>query len=287
VQEGYGQADPAARGASDQAGRLAGDPDPLWTPTDPFESARPAHELDVCPFLRAERDGLLGPPTEAPDADNRCDAFSGPTPQSARQQELVCLTSSHNDCPRYHRGTLVRMETVERPKAQRGPSTPVIASTLVLIVAAAASVGFLLVRGGLTMPVAAVRPSVVAVASPEASVAAAIATPTPTPTPSPTPTASPSPTPSPTLAPTPTQTVPPTSAPTATPAPTSSRHALLDPCPGTRNCWIYTVRSGDNLRSIVNYFGVPYDTVLRMNPQINDPTTIRAGDKIRMPPPTR
>jgi hypothetical protein len=41
------------------------------------------------------------------------------------------------------------------------------------------------------------------------------------------------------------------------------------------------------LRSIVNYFGVPYDTVLEMNPQIDDPTNIHAGDAIRMPPPTR
>jgi hypothetical protein len=27
--------------------------------------------------------------------------------------------------------------------------------------------------------------------------------------------------------------------------------------------------------------------VLRMNPRIGNPTTIRAGDRIRMPPPTR
>jgi len=66
-----------------------------------------------------------------------------------------------------------------------------------------------------------------------------------------------------------------------------SRYAVLVACPGTKNCWIYTVRSGDNFRSIVNWFGVPYDTVLRMNPQIGNPTNIRAGDKIRMPPPTR
>ena len=65
------------------------------------------------------------------------------------------------------------------------------------------------------------------------------------------------------------------------------QHALLVKCPGTPNCWIYTVRSGDNFRSIVNWFGVAYDTVLRMNPQIGNPTTIRAGDRIRMPPPTR
>jgi LysM repeat protein len=61
----------------------------------------------------------------------------------------------------------------------------------------------------------------------------------------------------------------------------------LKPCPGTKNCWIYTVRSGDNLRSIANYFGHPYQTVLDWNPGIKDPTSIRAGDKVRMPPPTR
>jgi hypothetical protein len=32
---------------------------------------------------------------------------------------------------------------------------------------------------------------------------------------------------------------------------------------------------------------VPYDTVVDMNPQIEDPTNIHAGDLIRMPPPTR
>jgi hypothetical protein len=37
----------------------------------------------------------------------------------------------------------------------------------------------------------------------------------------------------------------------------------------------------------VNWFGVPYDTVLRMNPQLGDPKDIHAGDRIRMPPPTR
>ena len=112
------------------------------------------------------------------------------------------------------------------------------------------------------------------------SPSAAVPTTAPSPSPSPAPaTPSPPPTPAPTLARTP--------APTPATGGTAARYALLVKCPGTPNCWVYTVRSGDNFRSIVNWFGVPYDTVLRMNPQIGNPTTIRAGDRIRMPPPTR
>jgi hypothetical protein len=173
----------------------------------------------------------------------------------------------------------------------------VIASALFLVSAAAASVGFLLVRGGLSVPSASLAPGNVAavIGSPAQSSAVAVidspssVAPTPEPTASPPPTASPTtaPTPSPTTAPTPSPTTAPTPAPTATPAPTSDRYKLLVPCPGEPDCWIYTVRAGDNFVSIVKWFGVPYDTVVKMNPQMGDPTTIRTGDKIRMPPPTR
>jgi hypothetical protein len=50
---------------------------------------------------------------------------------------------------------------------------------------------------------------------------------------------------------------------------------------------VYTVRSGDNLTSIGLYFGVPFDTILRLNPWIRDPATIHAGERVVMPPPTR
>jgi len=91
----------------------------------------------------------------------------------------------------------------------------------------------------------------------------------------------PSPTPAPTAAATPTR------APTVSPPPTSDRYALLAPCPDAPDCWIYVVRAGDNLQSIANYFGHPLATILALNPGITDPETIRAGDEIRMPPPTR
>ncbi len=59
----------------------------------------------VCPFLRAiDEDDRLGSPVEAPHPANRCVAMRDPVPQSLRQQELVCLTSGHVNCPRYLRG---------------------------------------------------------------------------------------------------------------------------------------------------------------------------------------
>ena len=148
--------------------------------------------------------------------------------------------------------------------------------------------GFLLVRGGMSIPVAAATPNPVAVVSPAPSPTgdggASIASPQPSLTEAPLATPLATPTPSP--APTPVVTPPPTPAPSS-PTATSNRYAFLVPCPDAENCWVYTVRSGDNLQSIVNWFGVPYATVLDMNPRIVDPATIRKGDEIRMPPPTR
>lgn len=286
MHEAYGRPDPTAERASGPAGGESGAVDAPQLLIDPAASLGRSDQADTCPFLRADRAGILGPPIEVPAAANRCIAVGPPTPQSARQQQLVCLTAGHASCPRYLRGALVPAEPIASTPVERGLS-PVIAASLVLIVAAAASVGFLLVRGGLSIPVAAAPPSPTPVVSPpptSGGVAIASARPTATtlPTPSPVATAEP-----PTPEPTPSSTPPETPAATPTPAPTSSRYALLKPCPGVKDCWIYTVRSGDNLQSIVNWFGVPFETVLDMNPQIADPTTIRAGDKIKMPPPTR
>ena len=43
-------------------------------------------------------------PIETPDPANRCTALHDAVPQSLRQQELVCLSSAHVNCPRYLRG---------------------------------------------------------------------------------------------------------------------------------------------------------------------------------------
>jgi len=124
--------------------------------------------------------------------------------------------------------------------------------------------------------------------------ARAMQVPAVTPSVIPAPATAPPPTPAPTLPPRrrrPSRPRPPSRHAAPTPAGsgtgTASRYTLLEPCPDAPSCWIYTLRSGDKLVSIVNWFGVPYDTVIAMNPGLGDPTTIQPGDRIRMPPPTR
>jgi hypothetical protein len=78
----------------------------------------------------------------------------------------------------------------------------------------------------------------------------------------------------------------PTASPPTSQRPRSGRYALLDRCPNRTRCWLYTVRSGDNLFSIANYFGVTLETVRRLNPWTQT-KGIRAGQQLVLPPPTR
>jgi hypothetical protein len=74
---------------------------------------------------------------------------------------------------------------------------------------------------------------------------------------------------------------------------------LLVACSGESNCWVYTVRGAgpppagngssvaDALPNILRFFGVDLTTVRAMNPWLNGGSTIQAGDKLKIPTPTK
>jgi hypothetical protein len=265
--------------------------DEFATPFLPADEPGLADVRELCPFLASEMPN--GQPLGAigrPDPANRCIALGVGQPQSERQQELVCLTRNHVNCPRFLRGVL--LAGTPPPKPKRQPiSVAVIGSALVLVAALAASFAFLVVRGGFDLPIASPGASELAVVESARPSGTASLGPTlePTASPSPPPTRSPSPSSiaSPAPTPAPSATPIPTPRPTArpTPGPTSNRYAVLTRCSGTPDCWIYTIRSGDNLQSIANWFGVSYSRVRAMNPGLSVP--IHAGERLRIPTPTR
>jgi LysM repeat protein len=72
---------------------------------------------------------------------------------------------------------------------------------------------------------------------------------------------------------------------------------LVVACTGQANCYVYTVRGAgpppagngskvaDTLANIANFFGVDVNQVKTMNPWAS--AGIKAGDKLKIPPPTR
>jgi hypothetical protein len=251
----------------------------------------------TCPYFRQEGpDGALLAPIERPDPANRCAAIGWPVEPSRRQQATACLSSEHTSCPRYIHAEATPQETVVRVQPQRPqprsraprpggassrPSSPAtLAAILALLASASLSFAFVLVRGGLALPTPSGSPAnevAGATATPAPTTVAAVVTPAP-PTPSPVPTPAPTPPPTPTPAPTP--------APTPTPRPTSARYAYLERCPNRPNCWIYTIRRGDALSALANYFGHPLETIYRLNPWTKT-RGIHPGDQLILPPPTR
>ena len=119
----------------------------------------------ICPFLRAiDAEDELGPPGRLARSGQplRCPARAGP--QSLRQQELVCLTAGHINCPRYLRGAVSATDAAEAAvvagRSFRPPTLPVgrpsispaiLAALVMVVVAFAASVSFVVARGGLEL----------------------------------------------------------------------------------------------------------------------------------------
>jgi hypothetical protein len=247
-------------------------------------------EPRICPFLRAASEGKLADPIRWPDQANACTALGDAAPQTLRQQELTCLKVAHVNCPRFVRGVHLMVEsssTLTEPGLRLTPA--ILGALLVLAAAFALSVGFVVANGGMDLPAAGATPQAgIASLPPSAGASIAPAASKPPATPSPeasavasvgAATATPA-----------TQATPPaptsTPGPIATPRPTSDRYALLEPCGDEPDCWIYTVRQGDNLVSIARYFGVPLEVVSERNPW-TETTPLVAGQELRLPPPTR
>jgi LysM repeat protein len=251
-----------------------------------FEGRSP--NATTCPFLRSDAFGQLQTPNEWPDPANRCAALDEPQAPSARQQELVCLTLAHANCPRYLRGSLLARQAALTVPRARTLTGAIFGAILILIASSAASFAFVLSRGGLEIPVAS-PPGNAAVATPSqaAPTSAAVA---PSAEPSPSPAVSLAPSVEPSTSPVSPPSTKPTQLPTATPAatasPASDRFALLDACPDKPNCYIYTIRAGDNLYSIAHYFGVSLQKIYQLNPWTRT-SGLRPGRELILPTPTR
>jgi hypothetical protein len=154
------------------------------------------------------------------------------------------------------------------------------------VIALIVAFGFTSFRGGLALP--SPGPSSIggAISSPSLAVVsptfAPTASPAPTPSPTPIPTASASVAPS----PTPTPVVSPSPSPTPA-APLPPAFVGLKPCPDSPDCYLYRVRSGDNLTRIATKFGITLAALKAANPTITDPSLVHVGDILRVPlPPT-
>jgi hypothetical protein len=268
------------------------------------DAPNPANAPERCKFLRSiGPDGKLFDPGNDAVPTHRCAAFGDPLPLSLRQQELVCLQRVHISCPRYMRGTLLAEESANIATQIHQPQSGLPRLTLAGL-ALVALAGLALVAGMMGI-IPGTGSAASSPTSPLGAVTASPAAPTVAPTPAPTPTVAltPSPaaptssaTPKPSASATPSHTPSPTpvASPTWPPGATAPRMALLVPCtPVQANCWVYTVRGPaqngtkvtDTVKGIANYFGVSITQIYAMNPGAK--AGIHAGDKLKIPSPTR
>ena len=166
------------------------------------------------------------------------------------------------------------MDAPRRPPARRTLTPAVLLAALFATACAGVSIAFVAARGGLQLP------------APSGGGQAAAGSPTPAPPASgapgtPGPTAG-SQTPSPS-AESPTA-EPRSPSPGITPSPTPG--GSLDPltalpaCPDHPGCYLYTVRRGDTLSTIGDFWGMGLWILETLNPEIRDPSTIEVGQTI-------
>ena len=147
--------------------------------------------------------------------------------------------------------------------ARRTLTPAVLASALFAAGCAVVAITFVASRGGLQMPIAP-SGAQVAVASGEPSAG-------------PSAPASTAPGPSPTPAATPQPTGPSTAAPSPTPSGSPDPLTALPGCPAVPGCYEYLIRRGDSLSGVASRYAIPVSTVLALNPEIADPSTIVLG----------
>ncbi len=254
-----------------------------------------------CEFLRSVGPaGTLGEAQTTAVPTHRCAAFGDPLPLSLRQQELVCLQRVHVSCPRYVRGTLLAAEEKAQPDAgeRRDRGIPVLTVAGVGLFLLALGILF---TGLLGFPPFgnAGSPTRQPVAAVSTSSSTAASTPTPATVsaiPAVQPSTSTPPAGSPSASPSASKTAAgPTAVASATwpPGATASRMDLLVPCTDQANCYVYTVRGAgtngssvaDTVDGIARYFGVTTSSIYALDPWAT--AGINAGDKLKIPPPTR
>lgn len=268
--------------------------------------------IEACPYLRPTEAvaGSPGAPAASgattPDAP-ACTAGPNPFWPGLRQRALVCATARFATCPRFPAADRRALDRAAAPArtpapwaasgpAEAGPASrhrvapsvplPTAVAGVILVLALVAAFAFTAMRGGIDL---AAAPG--GTASPSPTAPAASMEPSPAVTPGST-TAVPSPRPSPTTTPGLASPVPSaipspavSTAPAPTAAPADPRYAGLKPCPDRPDCYLYVVRRGDTLSSIAAFFGVSLRAVRDLNGDLQDPSIIRVGQKIRVPGP--
>ncbi len=60
----------------------------------------------------------------------------------------------------------------------------------------------------------------------------------------------------------------------------------LEPCPAPATCYLYVVQRRDTFGAIAARFETTVKKLRRLNPGLTDPSTIRVGSTLRVPPPS-